>query len=259
MKKRILIFTDSRGQRKGTFSSELIFTEKIKQYFEKKNIKVDLMLCPYRWTTTIDFIQCIEENIISISEYDVIILYTGIVEYSPRPISNFKEALNGGDEDVTRKKLQKSKVKMVNNKERFMKKWIGEDLLRKNTEYDTKYKNEFTKSLISLEIYKKKIIPYLQTFDKKLLFINSNRIVKNWDGNYKKKNPYGRPKNIHVIEDFSKETIHSFSNCINLFSWSDDEIKKYTVDNMHLTLEGSNYIFHQIINNKMFDIYRNER
>ena len=41
--------------------------------------------------------------------------------------------------------------------------------------------------------------------------------------------------------------------------WTDLEVKKYTIDNMHLTFEGSEYLFQEIIKNKLFDIYRDER
>lgn len=259
MKHRILIFSDSRGQHKATFSSKLIFTEKLKKYFEQKNVKVDLMLCPFRWTSTIDFIQCIQENIIKESDYDIIILYTGVVEYSPRPLSNLKNVLELGNDKITISKLLTPKSKMVNCKQKFMTKWIGDELLNKNKEYKIQYMNERTKSLISLEIFEKKVIPFLQKLNHKLLYINSNRICPNWEGNYIKKNPIGRPNNINVIEKYSLLTRNKFSNYIDLMKWTDLEVKKYTIDNMHLTFEGSEYLFQEIIKNKLFDIYRDER
>ena len=109
---------------------------------------------------------------------------------------------------------------------------------------------EKTKSLVSLEINEKIVIPYLKTLDNKLIFINSNKCIKGWEGNYILKNKNGRPSNINIIEEYSKQTIGKFENYIDLLKWDDNDIKKYTVDNMHLTFEGSEYIY-----NKLIDIF----
>ena len=91
------------------------------------------------------------------------------------------------------------------------------------------------------------VIPYLQQFNEKLILINTNSIVKNWEGNYIKVNPEGRPKNIGLVSKYSEKTLGKFDRLIDLLKWSDDEIKKYTVDNMHLTHAGSEYIHDEIL------------
>lgn len=58
------------------------------------------MLCPFSWTSTIDFIQCIQEKIININDYDKIILYTGVVEYYPRHLSNYNKAYCEYNEEI---------------------------------------------------------------------------------------------------------------------------------------------------------------
>lgn len=85
---KLLFFTDSRGEHKLSFTDRKIFPEKFLDDFE-----CDLFLCPFKWTTTLDFIRLIEEKKININKYDKIILYTGVVEFSPRNISNFKECM----------------------------------------------------------------------------------------------------------------------------------------------------------------------
>lgn len=132
-------------------------------------------------------------------------------------------------------------------KEIIAKKIFTKEMINNNVEYNTIYQNEKTKSLITLEMNEKVIIPYLQKLGNKLIYINSNKIVNGWEGNYLNVNSNGRPKNINIIEDFSKQSIGKFNNYINLLEWNDDEIKKYTVDNMHLSYEGSNYIYNEII------------
>lgn len=247
---RVLIFTDSRGEHKLSFNQNKIFTEKITDYLQNKSIKVDLMLCPFCWTSTIDFIQLLEEKIVNKKDYDLIILYTGVVEYSPRPITNYYTAINGNNlnEEITFDKLtKKDKKKIYNNKLDFIKKIISKKLLNNNI-YEIEYMGEKTKSLISLEINEKIVIPYLKTLGDKLIFINSNKCVKGWEGNYILKNKNGRPNNINIIEEYSKQTINKFENYIDLLKWNDNDVKKYTVDNMHLTFEGSEYIYNKLIN-----------
>ena len=38
-------------------------------------------------------------------------------------------------------------------------------------------------------MHEKYVVPYLQKYNNKLIFINSNKIVKGWEGNYILKNP----------------------------------------------------------------------
>ena len=218
---KILIFTDSRGNHKATFRDSLIFPEKLSNEYS-----CDLHLCPYKWTTTFDFIKLIEESKINPNTYDRIILYTGVVEFSPRNISNFKECMSD---------------KIV-----FLKSFLGDHLDLKTT-YETRYRNEETKSLVTIKAYENKVIPYLQQLNEKLILINTNNIVKNWEGNYIKVNPEGRPKNIDIVGKYSEKTLGKFDRLVNLLKWNDDEIKKYTVDNMHLTHAGSEYIYNEIL------------
>lgn len=249
--KKILIFTDSRGEHKSSFNNQLIFTEKIKlELLNSYNIKTDLMLCPFKWTSTIDFIQCIENQIINIDDYDYIILYTGVVEYSPRNLSNLNECYNNiKNEDITFSKLINQELKIINNKLSFMKKIFLKDEINEhyNKHSLVKYKDEYTNNMISINMHKNTIIPYLENkLKNKLIFINSNYVLNGWEGNYLKINPLGRPKNINIINKYIDLNKKLLSNCINL-DWYNDDIKKYTVDNMHLTYEGSEYIYSKIV------------
>ena len=245
--RKVLIFTDSRGQYKASFSNKNIFTKKLHQYFKNKNIQCDMMLCPFKWTSTIDFIQCIEEKHINPDIYDIIILYTGVVEYSPRPLSNFYEAFYKYDEKISIDRLIKNKPpRILNNKKQFFINFFGLNNLN-IMNYDIKYNEEDTRSLINLKMHELYVIPYLQRLNNKLLFINSNKIVEGWEGNYLKKNPLGRPKNINIINTFSKINKNKFKNIIDLSIWNNEDIKKYTVDNMHLTYKGSEYIYNEIL------------
>ncbi len=249
---KILVFTDSRGEHKKTFESQNIFTEKLKIRYDARGHQVTLMLCPYSWTTTLDFIECLHNKIFDINQYDLVILYTGIVDASPRPLSNFNNVYdNKQDDTVTYSKLvsrDRSIKRIINNKKKFMDKIVPHDLLKKHlgTNYDVIYSGENTKSFISLDIYDQVILSFLKKYDSKILFINSNRIVPGWEGNYLSVNKEGRPKNISTIERYSALAKTRLTNVINLLQWSNDEVKKYTVDNMHLTFLGSEYIYARI-------------
>ena len=249
--RKILIFTDSRGQHKTSFKYKKIFTEKIQDYYKSINIDTDLMVCPFQWTTTIDFIQSIEEKIINIQDYDLIILYTGIVEYSPRPLSNYRSAIMGNNlnEQITFNRLINSNQQRIfNNKIDFINKIIDKELLDSNENYNIFYKGENTKSIINFRINEEFIVPYLQQFDKKLIYINSNNIHPTWEGNYLQINPSGRPKNIYNTVFLNNLITKKLSNVIDISVWDNDDIKKYTVDNMHLTYEGSEWIYDKLIN-----------
>lgn len=248
--KKVLIFTDSRGEHKLSFKDQQIFTEKIAELLKKKGYKVDMMLCPYCWTSTLDFIELIENKIIDVNDYDKIILYTGVVEFSPRPLSNFDACYNPENiETITYDRIYK-KPKIINNKKNFFENFIPKQLLDKHLTdtYNVFYQNEDTRSLISLDINENVVLPYLKNLEKKIIYINSNNIVPNWEGNYILKNKNGRPKNINVIEKYAAQMKRwNLSNFIDLSIWSHEDIKKYTVDNMHLSYEGSEWILKKLL------------
>ncbi len=65
-------------------------------------------------------------------------------------------------------------------------------------------------------------------------------------------------KNIHILKIYINIIIQKkilvinfilkLSNVIDISVWDNDDIKKYTVDNMHLTYEGSEWIYDKLIN-----------
>ena len=131
-----------------------------------------------------------------------------------------------------------------------MNKLFGKDNILNylNTPFNIKYNNKNTVNLLSLDMLKNSIIPWLKNnINDKLIYINCNNIVKNWEGNYIKKNSLGRPKNINIISEYSKIIKNNIDNTIDLLEWNDNDIKKYTVDNMHLTYQGSEYIYNKIL------------
>lgn len=247
IKPKILIFTDSRGEFKKSFSNKLIFTEKIKLYYKDK-FDVELMLCPFKWTTTLDFLDIIDRNIININDYKYIILYTGIVEYSPRPLNNaIKDLYNNIHHSIFTNKVDYiiRTTKIINNKKQIFDKIFTEQLMTEylNKPFNINFEKNKTINMYSCDMMEKYLIPRLNNIHN-LIFINSNKILNNWDGNYLR----GRPRNINIISTYSKITNNKLNNVINLLKWSDEEIKTHTIDNMHLTYIGSEYIFNKLKN-----------
>jgi len=243
--KKILLFTDSRGQYIPVGFKHKIFGERIKVEFE--NVDVDLVLCPMKWTTTIDFFEYAESNDLSI--YDHIILYTGIVEWSPRPQLSANNDLYN---NKTKSKIynwtantRDYSKKIVNDKKKIFDQLFGEKYMMKylNKPFNTKYEGEHTINLYGLDMLEKVIIPKLLRIDN-LIVINSNKIVNGWEGDFKR----GRPENISIIHQYAELISKSFpkGRIIDLYKWTDAEIQKYTCDNMHLTEQGSQYIMDAI-------------
>jgi hypothetical protein len=227
-KPKILIYTDSRG-----FNVIGRYGKSPWESYIKKlcfNYRVDYYICPENHTTIIDFLRLSKD--LEFSNYDAIILHCGVVDFSPRPLSNIKV-------------IKDSKV----NDEFKL-------LFEANSEYykapfETVYKNEKTITIYSIEYFVIEVIPILKEI-KNLIWINSNSFVKGWEGNYTK----GRPSNIDsTVSQFDMLLCKSLENVIDIRSWSNNEIMKYTIDNIHFTKEGFNVIY-KLIRVKLNDILK---
>ncbi len=243
---RILIFTDSRGDHKASFKTKKIWPERLSDKYD-----VDLMLCPFKWTTTLDFLAIVASGIVDPSTYDYIILHTGIVEHSPRPQNN---AINGvydnkAKETFTLQKLIRSSMdprsKITNNKRYIFDHVFGDSIHQHlNTPFEVNFENQQTINMYSLEMMTTYLIPQLHKIagQTQLIVINSNRILRDWDGNYTR----GRPRNINIVDQYSKIFAQEL-RCLDLMKWTDSQIRKFTVDNMHLSEEGSDWIYDKLM------------
>lgn len=246
-KKRVLIFTDSRGQYKPAGSTYDIFSERLAK---DPRLDVDLYMCPMKWTTTLDFLEQFPPKILNL--YDHVILFTGIVEWSPRPANSAQADLYDNHslanmENLGRNTSEYSK-KIVNNKKAMYDRIFGSEAMAAHFSrpFDTEYEGDKTINMYGLEMARERLIPALAAIPN-LIFVTANRIVPGWEGDFKR----GRPKNIAIIEDYSKlfatELTRAGVPVVDLLSWSTDEVRKYTCDNMHLTKQGSEYIYEILI------------
>ncbi|AYE88256.1 6-hydroxymethylpterin diphosphokinase MptE-like protein [Sulfitobacter sp. D7] len=246
-KKKVLLFTDSRGQHKPAGQTHDIFAERLAK---DSRLDVDLYLCPMKWTTTLDFLE--QFNPEKLKEYDAVILYTGIVEWSPRPASSAENDLydnqNTSNGDGIGANTRDYSRKIVNNKKSIFDKVFGKTEMTAHfsTPLSVIYEGEKTNNMYNLEMAYK-VIDSLKSIPN-LLFISANRFVSGWEGDFKR----GRPKNISITHSYSNifasELKASGVSVIDLREWSDTDIKKYTCDNIHLTKDGSDYIYSEIMN-----------
>jgi GT2 family glycosyltransferase len=244
-KKKILIFTDSRGQHKPAGRDYLIFGEKLAK---DSRFSVELVLCPMKWTTTLDFLEHYPSE--TLSQYDHVILYTGIVDWSPRRVTSAVSDLydnphlnNIGNLALNTRDYSQ---KIVNNKKRTFDQVFG---VRAMTSHfaqplGTVFEGEQTANMYGLEMASSSLLPRLSAIPN-LIFISANRFVEGWNGDYKRQ----RPANIgltHAYSDLFSEGLPT-ARVVDLRKWSAEEVKIYTCDNLHLSERGSNYIYDRIM------------
>lgn len=245
-KKRVLVFTDSRGQHKPAGQEHQIFGERLKS---DSRLEVDLFLCPMKWTTTLDFLEMFDEA--RLAAYDAVVLWTGIVDWSPRPVSSAKNDLydNAGASNLENVGLNTRDYskKVVNNKREIFDRVFGAEAMGSyfSSPFDTLYANEKTSNMYGLDMAERHLIPRLAAI-RNLVFINANRFVPGWEGDFKK----GRPANIsltHAYSDLFSDALAATAKIIDLRKWSLEDVKYYTCDNIHVTKAGSDYIYDEIM------------
>jgi 6-hydroxymethylpterin diphosphokinase MptE-like len=246
-KKKILIFTDSRGQHKPAGTNHDIFAERLAK---DDRLDVEMYLCPMKWTTTLDFLERFPEE--KLKTYDHVILYTGIVEWSPRPAPSaladlYDNPISTNAENLGLNTRDYSK-KIVNNKKAAFNTVFGAGPAKQylETPFDTEYEGEKTINMYGLDMAREHLLPRLKKIPN-LIFITANRFVKGWEGDFRR----GRPKNIPITHDYSdlfaKELSAANIPLVDLRKWDDVEIQNYTCDNIHLSKAGSDFIFDQLI------------
>jgi hypothetical protein len=240
---KILIFTDSRGQHITKGAGHQVYGDMLSSLH---GIEVEAYYCPFKWTTTADFLVSFNRK--KLLEYDLVLLQTGIVDFSPRTQSsaNFDLYENIAEENKENLALNTRDYskKIKNHKKRFFDKIFGESSMKEHLQnpIDSYYNGEKTNNMYSLEMARIFLIPLLNNIPN-LLYINTNKIVKDWNGDY----PRERPTNMSLIHDYCDLFSKEITNCIDLSVWNESEIQKYTTDNVHLTEEGNRFIFNSVL------------
>lgn len=247
VKKRVLIFTDSRGQHKQAGCTYDIFGERLAGDLR---LDVDLFLCPMKWTTTLDFLEQFPPD--RLTQYDYVVLYTGIVEWSPRPAPSARADLydsrsTGNTNNLGLNTRDYSK-KILNNKKAIFDHVFGAEAMAVHlaNPLDSLYEGQPTINMYGLNMARDSLIPALAAIPN-LIFVTANRFVPGWEGDFKR----GRPANIAISDRYSDlfaiELARARVPLVDLREWSLDDVKVYTCDNLHLTERGSDYIYERLM------------
>lgn len=214
-KKRILIFTDSRGfevtkpwNRKNPFSS----------YVGTLALRYScrVLVCPEKFTSLVDFISYYDEA--DGSSFDHIILHCGIVDFAPRPESSFEQMF-----ETKRCKLDQYS--------------LSESISKNNREASESYEGEPTYSFLNKEALDSVILPRLINMPN-LIYVGTSKVLTDWDGIYWRK----RPRNINEQLKLDAMLCKAARNSIKMSELNDELIKLYTSDNVHYTNKGFNFI-----------------
>ncbi|MFC1462248.1 glycosyltransferase family 2 protein [Verrucomicrobiota bacterium] len=209
---RVFLYTDSRGFR---ITRHLAARDPLhfypRQLIERFN--VEFHISPERHTTFVDFLRAYDE---SSREFDVVIAHVGIVDFSPR------QQTSARDNVYLPKKVWYDNV-------------FGEEAMVRHLRGDlgVKYEGDKTINMFSLEMAECSLLPRLLDIPN-LVWVGCNKFVKGWEGNYFRE----RPANMSIVEGYSELFCKSLPDCIDLSDWSDEDIRKYTCDNIHLTVRG---------------------
>ncbi|MBK9190023.1 MAG: hypothetical protein IPM77_00195 [Crocinitomicaceae bacterium] len=212
-KKKILIYTDSRGHEITRLKNKHNPFSSYANYFIK-NYNTTTQICPEKHTTLYDFLYFMKYNK---STFDYVISHTGVVCFAPRPFSQGQDVI----------KLKRNKIVDLFGEENYQRilqfegypeKYLGEKT--------TAIVPEFMLDLIGEELNK---IP-------NLIWIACNPVIDGWLGNYNKP----RPENLGMVSEKSKRTVAHLTDqkVVDITTWSESEIRKYTCDNVHLTQAG---------------------
>jgi hypothetical protein len=213
---RLLIYADSRGRnitgpRKTHYLGSYI-------HALQRSFHVTYSLTPHSHTTIVDFLNFADS--VDLGSFDRVILHCGIVDFSPRPLSNIEKVRDA------KQGLPRFGALFAANAGYYAAPW------------DTLYMGEPTISLYSPEYLTDEIIPALVEIPN-LIWISSNHFVPGWEGNYTR----GRPSNIEqVVQGFDAQMRAAIPDVVDLSHWTPEQIRERTVDNIHLSRHG----FHEV-------------
>lgn len=244
-KKKILIYTDSRGQH--TPRNQPVHPVFAERLARREDVDATVVLCPMKWTTTMDFLDFFDRH--GAADYDKIIVQLGIVDWSPRhqgsaitELYDNQSPNNIGNDALNTREYAR---KVVNNKKASFDAVFGAEAMQAHlsTPLGVEFEGQPTVNMYSLAMAREHLLPRLVALDK-LIFITTNRFVPGWQGDYTR----GRPANIAISESYAEAVRDALGpdRIVDLLKWSDAEIMQYTCDNIHLTKRGSDYVYDEL-------------
>lgn len=214
---RLLVYTDSRGL---NFASRL-GKRHYGSHVSKLQFEYDVTYaaCPEKHTTIVDFLNFAETA--SAEQFDATLMHCGIVDFSPRPLSNIEKVRTG--------KLGVPHFDAL----------FTANAAYHAAPFETEYYGERTTTLYSPAYLEAELLPRLLRIPR-LVWITSNPFVQGWEGNYAR----GRPANIgEVVSEFDAIMAEHLSHVVDLRNWTSGQIQRWTLDNIHFTRAGFTHVF----------------
>lgn len=218
----VLIFTDSRGFEVTSWHNRYAPWNSYIGMLSK-SYRVTYVIQPEKHTTIYDFLYYSSDR--DLSSFDKIVLHCGVVDFSSRPESDYKLVSDS----------KKDKIKHLFGEQYW------DSLMTRELRKSHLYNGEKTLSLVDLELS----LPIFSKLSElnNLLWIPSNRVLLNWRGNYWR----DRPTDINMVWSNSKSLLDVFDLAhVDILKWTDNEIRLYTVDNIHFSRAGMEFLFKQI-------------
>ena len=208
----VLVFADSRGTNVTGPLGKSVFNTWVSRLMRVH--RVYPVILPRRHTTLLDFLNHMAGES---RPYAAVVLQCGIVDFSPRPLSSLPPIVAAKSADPGYAQMFSASAD------------------HQRTNLGAPYRGEPTTTLYSPEYLRRELLPRLAAIPN-LLWVTTNDFVPGWEGSYTR----GRPSDIGPrIAEFEDIMRPALPHVLDLHAWSDAEVKRFTVDNVHLSPRGA--------------------
>ena len=208
---RVLVYADSRATNVTGPLGKSVFGTYVSRLM--RSYCVQPVVLPFSHTTLLDFVNFWRSDT---RPYAAVVLHCGIVDFSPRPVSTL------------------SRIAAAKSSEPGFRELFARHAAYHRAAGGPEYHGEPTTTLYSPEYLEDTLLPVLASIPN-LLWMTTNDFVPGWDGNYSR----GRPVDIAArIAEFESRMRPVLSNVVDLHTWQAADVRRFTVDNVHLSPRG---------------------
>ena len=216
---KIFVYADSRG----ACLNKRFGVKKYKTYVEMLKDEYDVESYVRNWSTLVGFLDMYKNKV---NDYEAVIVHAGIVDHAPRRTRVCRERVYKGDK-------------------RIFDEIFGEEEISNHLKNTIEVcKGECISNMYSIDMANAFLLPRLKTIPN-LIWITSNRYIREWKFNRSAFKQHV-PENINIIIDYAR-LFEKHLNIVDLTELSDDEIKKYSFDNIHFNLAGHEFLYDKIV------------
>lgn len=215
-KPRLLVFTDSRGYEVvAPWNRQSAYASYVGQLC--KEYHVEHVICPEFSTTVIDFLYEYQQRLNAGKQYDVVIAHVGVVDFSPRPTTMLADMMQAKSGKIAALFPESEFDFEQYHQQAFADLYFGKPV----------------KNFYSAHFLQQSVIPKLLEVEN-LILIGCSPVLTDWQGNYWRE----RPKNMEMILAYSALCQAKITHFVDYSAWTAEQIKTYTIDNIHLSQAG---------------------